>query len=45
MKEVKAVPLDSIWLSDFCILANQSGRMYYMTGTGGMLWKNKNLKL
>lgn len=45
MKEVKTVLLDSIWLSDSCILANQSGCMYYMTGTGGMLWKNKNLKL
>lgn len=39
------VPLDSIILSDPCILADKKTDMYYMTGTGGMLWKSKNLKL
>ncbi|MFB6318356.1 glycoside hydrolase family 43 protein [Saccharicrinis sp. FJH54] len=38
------IPLDSIRLSDPCILADQNTQMYYMTGTGGLLWKSKNLK-
>lgn len=38
------VPLDSIVLSDPAILADKKTNMYYMTGTGGMLWKSKNLK-
>lgn len=45
VKKVKTVPLDSIRLSDPCILADQPSRMYYMTGTGGLLWKSKDLKL
>lgn len=40
----KSVPLDSIRLSDPCILADMQTRMYYMTGTGGKLWKSKDLK-
>lgn len=39
------VPLDSIRLSDPAILADKATRMYYMTGTGGMMWRSKNLKL
>lgn len=38
------VPLDSIRLSDPCILADQATHTYFMTGTGGMLWKSSNLK-
>ncbi len=38
------IPLDSIVLSDPCILADQKTQMYYMTGTGGMLWKSNDLK-
>ena len=30
---------------DPCILADRKTAMYYMTGTGGMLWKSKDLKL
>lgn len=41
----KNVPLDSIVLSDPFVLADQKTNMYYMTGTGGMLWKSKDLKL
>lgn len=41
----KDVPLDSIQLSDPCILADSKTAMYYMTGTGGLLWKSKDLKL
>lgn len=40
----KNVPLDSIVLSDPAILADSNTQMYYMTGTGGMLWKSKDLK-
>lgn len=40
----KDVPLDSIFLSDPAILADQNTKQYYMTGTGGMLWKSKDLK-
>ena len=39
------VPLDSIVMSDPCILADKKTGMYYMTGTGGMLWTSKDLKL
>jgi hypothetical protein len=39
------IPLDSIRLSDPAILADQATGMYYMTGTGGMLWKSRDLKL
>lgn len=31
---------DSIILSDPCILADSASGMYYMTGTGGRLWKS-----
>jgi len=41
----KNVPLDSIVLSDPFILPDHKTNMYYMTGTGGMLWKSKDLKL
>jgi len=38
------VPLGSIRLSDPFILADAGTRMYYMTGTGGMMWKSEDLK-
>ncbi|RRA98059.1 glycoside hydrolase family 43 protein [Larkinella rosea] len=38
------VPLDSIRLSDPCILADKKTSTYYMTGTGGLLWKSPDLK-
>lgn len=38
------VPLDSIRLSDPFILADSATRTYYMTGTGGLLWKSGDLK-
>lgn len=37
------IPLDSIRLSDPCILADKATNMYYMTGTGGRLWKSHDL--
>ncbi|AVR45585.1 glycoside hydrolase [Christiangramia fulva] len=39
----KDLPLDSIYLSDPFILADESSQTYYMTGTGGRMWKSKNL--
>lgn len=38
------IPLDSIRLSDPCILADKNSSTYYMTGTGGLLWKSKDLR-
>jgi hypothetical protein len=38
------IPLDSIRLSDPFILADKTSSTYYMTGTGGMLWKSKDLQ-
>jgi len=38
------IPLDSIRLSDPFILADQKTQNYYMTGTGGRIWKSKDLK-
>ena len=37
------VPRDSIYMSDPAILADDATGMYYMTGTGGLLWKSKDL--
>ena len=37
------VPRDSIYLSDPAILADEDSGLYYMTGTGGLLWKSKDL--
>jgi hypothetical protein len=39
------IQLDSIRLSDPFILTDRQTNMYYMTGTGGLLWKSKDLKL
>lgn len=38
------MPLDSILLSDPCILADPNTQTYYMTGTEGWLWKSKDLR-
>lgn len=38
------IPFDSIRLSDPFILADKPTATYYMTGTGGLLWKSKDLK-
>lgn len=38
------VPLDSIRLSDPFIMADRHTATYYMTGTGGKLWKSTDLK-
>jgi beta-xylosidase len=38
------IPLDSIRLSDPFILADKGTSTYYMTGTGGRLWKSQDLR-
>ena len=40
----KNIPLDSIRLSDPCIFADQKTSTYYMTGTGGLVWKSPDLR-
>ena len=44
MEVRKNVPVDSIRLSDPFVLADTKTKTYYMTGTGGFLWKSKDLK-
>ena len=39
------VPTDSIRMSDPAVLADKNTGMYYMTGTGGMMWRSKDLNL
>ena len=38
------IPLDSIRLSDPFILADKKTTTYYMTGTGGNIWKSRDLE-
>jgi hypothetical protein len=38
------IPLDSIVLSDPFIFADEESHTYYMTGTGGFVWKSPDLK-
>ena len=45
MRVRKDVPTDSIRLSDPAVLADKKTNMYYMTGTGGMMWRSSDLKL
>ncbi len=44
LKYKSNITLDSIRLSDPSILADSATKTYYMTGTGGLLWKSKDLK-
>ncbi len=39
------IPTDSIRLSDPCVLADSASGLYYMTGTGGKLWKSPDLAM
>ena len=45
MRVRQNVPTDSIRLSDPAVLADKKTNMYYMTGTGGMMWRSADLKL
>lgn len=40
-----AIPRDSIILSDPCVLADEATGLYYMTGTGGNLYKSRDLSV
>ena len=40
----KGVALQDIRLSDPAILADEKTKTYYMTGTGGMIWRSKDLQ-
>lgn len=40
-----AVPRDSILLSDPCVLADDATGLYYMTGSGGLMWTSRDLDL
>lgn len=42
---VRTLPIDSIRLSDPAILADSASQMYYMTGTGGMMYMSRDLKM
>lgn len=41
----KNVPTGSIQLSDPFVFTDEDTHTYYMTGTGGLLWKSKDLRL
>lgn len=41
----KNVPLKDIYLSDPFVMADAATSTYYMTGTGGLLWKSRDLAL
>ncbi len=43
--KVRTLPMDSIRLSDPFILADSVTHQYYMTGTGGRMWKSRDLKM
>ena len=44
MNTIRKVELKDISMSDPYILADPQTKMYYMTGTGGRLWKSADLK-
>lgn len=43
MKFYEKIPTDSIRLSDPFVLADKATKTYYMTGTGGLMYKSKDL--
>lgn len=43
-KEIATVSIDSLFISDPHILADEATRTYYLTGSGGTLWKSSDLK-
>ncbi|WP_290448098.1 hypothetical protein [uncultured Muribaculum sp.] len=40
----KTSKLSEIFLSDPCVLADDATNTYYMTGTGGKIWKSNDLE-
>lgn len=43
--EQRTVHLDSMTLSDPFILADPATQTYYMTGSGGLIWKSEDLRM
>jgi Glycosyl hydrolases family 43 len=43
--EIKTVSLDEISMSDPFVFADEKTKTYYLTGTGGRLYKSKDLKM
>ena len=44
-REIITIPLDSMRMSDPYILADKATKTYYMTGSGGSIYKSKDLKM
>lgn len=42
--EVSTIPFDSLVATDPFILADKASRTYYLTGSGGKMWKSTDLK-
>lgn len=43
--EFGTIPFDSLTMSDPFILADETTRTYYLTGSGGTMWKSPDLKM
>ena len=43
--EIRTIPFDSLRVSDPFILADNVSHVYYLTGSGGFLWKSKDMKM
>jgi hypothetical protein len=44
-REIVTTPLDSLMMSDPYILADEDTRTYYLTSSGGCIYKSKDLKM
>jgi hypothetical protein len=44
-REIKTMPIDSMNMSDPYILADDATKTYYLTGSGGGIYKSKDLKI
>ncbi len=42
--ELRTIPLDSLIATDPNILADEATRTYYLTGSGGTMWKSRDLQ-
>lgn len=45
LSEVKTLHFDDISMSDPFVLADNETKIYYMTGTGGLMYKSKDLQI
>src|SRR5664279_1404381 len=44
-REIKTMPIDSMNMSDPYILTDDATKTYYLTGSGGGIYKSKDLKI